>query len=148
MNANEHESEIVDDAPPLDFGLLKVQEKSEFNTRRFQIVYALGNVLVREPIGTFQFDYELIFNKKVGKIVAYMMPFVDHGKRCLTSRAQSPRKELEKQRPFVNLLKISSSQYIRDFISSANYDLRKVFVFICVHSWPLSWLPAPAGLLT
>ena len=62
MHANARESEIVDDASPLDFWTTKVDEQCQMETRCLEVVDALRKVLVRVALDALVFHEQAIFH--------------------------------------------------------------------------------------
>jgi hypothetical protein len=51
---------------PLHFGVLEIDQEREPQTGRFQIIYALGEVLARETLNALQLNDQLIIDEQIG----------------------------------------------------------------------------------
>ena len=61
----------MDDALPLDFGLLEIDEKTEGPAGSWQVVETLRGVFVREVLHTFQLDHQHVFDEEVSKVLSH-----------------------------------------------------------------------------
>jgi hypothetical protein len=64
------------DSLPFDFGVLKIDEQAEAVVGGSQVVEALRGVGGGEAVHAFDFDYQEIFDKDVGEILADEVAFV------------------------------------------------------------------------
>src|SRR5437867_3628111 len=110
MNANERESEVVDDPLPFYLGLLEVNQEGDFQAGRFEVVEALGEVLIGKGVHTLEFDDQLVLDEDVGEIVAYGFALVGHRERGLGSGLQTPQDQLLHQGALVNFLQKSGAE--------------------------------------
>ena len=67
----------MDDALPLDFGLLEIDEKTDGPAGGSQIVETLRGVLAGEPLHTFQLDHQHALDEQVGKVFSHRLTLVD-----------------------------------------------------------------------
>ena len=67
----------MDNALPLDFGLLEIDEKTDGPAGGSQIVETLRGVLAGEPLHTFQLDHQYVFDEQVGKVFSHRLTLVD-----------------------------------------------------------------------
>jgi hypothetical protein len=70
----------MDDALPLDFGLLEIDQKTDGPAGGSQIVNALSRMFVGETFHTFQFNYEDVFNEDIGEVFSDTVVFVSDWK--------------------------------------------------------------------
>jgi hypothetical protein len=60
----------LDDALPLDSGILEIDQETQAQVAGPQIVEALRGVLTRETIHTLQLDHQFILHEDVGKVLS------------------------------------------------------------------------------
>jgi len=104
----------ADDAPPLDFGLLEIHQKTKGQTGGSQVVKTLGRVFVGEPFGTLQLHHQHVFDKEIGKILADRVALVGNGKRCFDGSPDAWEAEFSEQSTLVDLFEESGAQRVGD----------------------------------
>src|SRR6266498_4039924 len=68
-----------DETPPLDLGLLKINEQTEGQAGGSQIVKTLRHVFVGEAFGTFQLHHQHVLDKQIGKVFSPRVTLVGNG---------------------------------------------------------------------
>ena len=111
------------DALPLDFGLLEIDEKAHGPAGGPQIVETLCGVLVGKAFGTFQFQHQRVFDKEIREILSHRMPLVDYGQRGFSGSPDASEAQLSKQGTLVNLLEKPGTQRVGDLEHSAQHLL-------------------------
>ena len=76
----------MDDALPLDFWLLEIDEKTDGAAGGTQIVETLRSVLAGEPIDTFQLDHQHVFDEEIRKVLSGRVALVGDCKRGFGDR--------------------------------------------------------------
>ena len=71
----------MDDALPLDFWLLEIDEKTDGAAVGTQIVETLRSVLAGEPIHTFPLDHQPVFDEEIRKVLSGRVALVGDCKR-------------------------------------------------------------------
>jgi hypothetical protein len=78
MNTNK-DNLSIDEPLPLHPGLLEIDQKSQSQARSLQVVDALSHMLIREAVGAFQSNQQLIFDSQVGVMFTDRVSFVHDG---------------------------------------------------------------------
>ena len=90
MNGYKRESEVVDDAPPLDSGLAKVDQKCEVESGSLQVVDGLGQVFVGQMLDTLDLDQQAAIHDQVRRVRAEVLALVSDRKGRLGGRGYTP----------------------------------------------------------
>ncbi len=68
----------VDDASPLYFRLLEINQEAYAQARRFQIIETLRGVFVGEALDTLQLNYQQALDGNVSDMFSRWAAFVDY----------------------------------------------------------------------
>src|ERR1017187_5746843 len=68
----------MDDALPLDFGLLEIDRETERRAGGSQVVKTLRGVLVGEALHTFQLHQRHVFDEDIGKVFSDILALVSY----------------------------------------------------------------------
>src|SRR5260221_11125330 len=101
MNANE--SKIVNNPPPLHLGMLKIDEKRNMMSSRFEIVQRLSEVLISVRLHAFDLHHEFTLGKNVDEILADIFALVRYSKGHLPFSSNPSQSKVSNQRSFMNL---------------------------------------------
>src|ERR1035437_8487032 len=104
----------MDDALPLDFWLLEIDEKTDGAAGGTQIVETLRSVLAGEPIHTFQLDHQHVFDAEIRKVISGRVALVGDCKRGVGDSPDAAKAEFSQQRPLVDFLEKSGTQGVGD----------------------------------
>jgi hypothetical protein len=72
--------EPVDNPLPFDGWPLKIDLKAETTARDAQVVKALGGMLGRQALNTFQFDHQIVFDEDIRVVFSHILAPVGDGK--------------------------------------------------------------------
>jgi hypothetical protein len=96
-------------------------------SRCFQEVDALRQVLIRERVDAFDFDEKAIFDHQIRRIRTDMLALVCDWERRLGFHPHAAKVEFLHQSPFVDLFQEASPEDVAHLISSANDLLHERF---------------------
>jgi|SRR5579864_55127 len=83
----------LDDAPPLNFGFLEIDQKANGPARGSQIVDALRDRFIGEPIYTLQLNHQHVLDEDIGKVFSDVLALVIDSKRSLGGGLHSTEDE-------------------------------------------------------
>ena len=75
---------------PFQFRFLGVDEQTPGVARGFDIVQALGQIVVGELFSALQFDDEGLFDEDVGEVIARRLAFAGYFEGWLRNSADTP----------------------------------------------------------
>lgn len=89
-------------APPFDFGRLKIDQSAETESGRAKIIDALIRMLIREPVHAFQFDRQGAIHKDVDEIFANELALIYDFQWGFDRRRNSTEYQFLRQGALVN----------------------------------------------
>ena len=123
----------MDDALPLDLGLLEIDEKTDGLAGGSQIVETLRGVLAGEPLHTFQLDRQHAFDEEIGKVFSHRVPLLGDCKGSFGGSPDAAKAEFSEQCPLVDSLEKSGAQVMGDLKDGTQHAFGQRIDAIRVH---------------
>jgi hypothetical protein len=111
---------IADDTLNFNLWGTKVDEQTDTQPRRLQVVQALGIVHVVESFNGFQLYENARFDNQVGNVITDDHSVILNFQTGLLLKIEGRFSEFVRQRIFVYFFKESTSQRISDFVDASN----------------------------
>ena len=119
---------LMDDAPHLEGLPAEIEQRSEAEACRRQVMQCLGLMCRCECGHGFYFQNDFLLYHKIGSILSQEESLVVHGQKLLTLVGNRSESELVGQRFFVDRLKKAGAQQPVHLLCRSNYSVRKFFV--------------------
>ena len=117
----------MDDASPFHLGPAKIDQQGQVEPRDFQVVDALRQVLVGEPVDAFDFHKQAIFHHQICRVRADVLALVSHWIGRLGFHPRTAKVEFFHERPFVDLFQEARAEDIAHLVGSADHLLHQRF---------------------
>lgn len=127
MDANERESKIKNDAPPLHLRPLEVDEERDSQAGCFQVIDTLSHVLRAKLFNTLQLHNKSFFDNQIRKVFSDERSFVHYGIGSLLHHRFTTQDQFLRQRSLVDFFQEPTSQGVRDLIRSSDNFFNQQF---------------------